>query len=81
MRPLHVGFAGLITPRRQAQMSADIPRLSEPFRLVDRGAKRQRRQRTDAGTVISRRHVGSTRTSSSTRLVSLANLARHHLDN
>lgn len=39
---LYVGFARLIAPWRQAEMGADIARLSKPVRLVDGGAERQR---------------------------------------
>ena len=45
---LHVGLAGLVAARRQAEMRADVARLSEAVRLVDRGAERQRGQRADA---------------------------------
>ena len=45
--PLNIRLARLVTPRGQTQMSADIPRLSEPFRLVDRRSERECCDRTD----------------------------------
>src|SRR3954451_5881760 len=46
---LHVSLAGLVTPRRETEMGADIARPPEAVWLVDRGAERQRGQRADAG--------------------------------
>ncbi len=45
---LYVGLAGLIPPRCQAEMSANVARLSEPAWLVDGGAECQRGQRSNA---------------------------------
>lgn len=46
--PLYIRFARLVSPRRQSQMRADIPRFPEPFRPIDCRPKSQSRQRADA---------------------------------
>ena len=34
----HIGLAGLVSRRRQPEMSADVARMPEAFGIVDRGA-------------------------------------------
>jgi hypothetical protein len=53
-------------------MGTDVARPTEAAGLVDRGMEANAVSGPTPGTVISRRQVGSTLTSSSTRLVSLS---------
>ena len=45
---LHVGLAGLVASRRQAEVRADVTRSSEAVWPVDRGAECERGERADA---------------------------------
>jgi site-specific DNA recombinase len=46
---LHVGLAGLVALRRQAEVGADVARAPEAVGPVDGGAEGERGQRADAG--------------------------------
>src|SRR5262249_28988089 len=46
---LDIGFAGLIAPRRQAEMRAHISRAAEPIRTIDRRTEGERRDRANPG--------------------------------
>ena len=43
-----VDFAGLVSPGRQPEISANLSGLAEACRIVDRGDERERHDRADA---------------------------------
>lgn len=71
-----VGLAGLIAPRRQAEMGADIGRLPETRRIVNGGAECQRHEAPTPGTVIIRPTALSLRAAVSASRCSFASCSR-----